>query len=147
MRTLALGATGLAVLVLVSLYLFHSQDTTPFFLLIIAASVGVWFCVGLYRDWQRSRSWLRVDATIVSCSKEWEPEDGVQEYKCVYRYLVDGVPAAGFISLHAEPDNLAELERILLGRVITVLYNPKDCTQSAVQCRRIDQWDIWQSFN
>jgi hypothetical protein len=109
-------------------------------LLVIAVAVGVGYLVYCLVHLHHRRHWICVDARIISCDKIGTLDEGSQEYGLTYLFLVDGVRQAGSFSFFDAPERLEELRAAANGKTVSVVYNPKDCTQSVVTENHLEGW-------
>jgi Protein of unknown function (DUF3592) len=90
---------------------------------------------------RHSQSWERASAKILSCSRTYSGGHG-QDYVCSYLYEVDGARQGGTLFAFNTNATLEQASAALVGRSITVKYNPDDCTQSQIDANSINGWNV-----
>jgi hypothetical protein len=90
---------------------------------------------------KRSQSWACASAKILSCSRTSSGGEG-RDYICSYLYEVDGARQGGSFVLFNPPANLEQVNAALVGRSVTVMYNPEDCAESMIDGSTINGWRV-----
>jgi Protein of unknown function (DUF3592) len=143
MRKLAVGGTVLAVLIALGLLAHRtpSQTLGPLLLLAVALAIGAAYAAHLFIRQSRLQNWSRAAARIENCLRG-PVDEGSQEYTCTYVYSVNGTRQVGSFKFLDRPGRIEEIKAALVGEVISVMYDPRDCTKSIVEESRIKRWEV-----
>lgn len=126
-------------------YVFvRTRQVPPFMIVCIGISIAAFtiFAVGSY--WMRSkhlREWPSANGRIESCSLG-RLDEGTQTYYCLYMFSVDDARQAGELQIWDKPNRLEEVKAALVGKAVTVRYDPNDCTKSIIEETQVDGWSL-----
>jgi hypothetical protein len=126
-------------------YLIHPVAPAALGPLLFIIFIGVFLVLAIARYLTREqhlRDWSSTLGRIESCNIRGVPEDGFQDYICIYLFTVDDARQAGELCFSARQNRLEEIKGALVGQQVTVRYDPNDCTNSIVEDKRINGWKV-----